>query len=271
MKTRSERKREAPPTESLHRLIAYQIYEDDSAPIRPAPRERGWMDRASRKFPYRCLPLVVANQYGWEILSTHHVRASWDGTSKAEGLHVENLCGDGPLHCYSHFGEGVLTFQIPFLFKTPDGWNLMVRGPTNSPKDGIAALDGIIETDWAHSTFTMNWRFTRACTVEFAVEEPICLFFPIQRGVLERFRGEIRMLEGNRELENKFREWSASRDRFLAGLEKGKPEVIAQGWQKDYLQTAKDKKPLAHPFANETSSARVELRDGNHDDSTGDF
>src|SRR5437762_11070709 len=130
-----------------------------------------------QKFPYRCLPLVVANQYGWEILSTHHVRASWDGTSKAKGLCVENLCGDGPLHCYSHFGEGVLTFQIPFLFKTPDGWNLMVRSPTNSPKDGIAALDGIIETDWAHSTFTMNWRFTRACTVEFAIGEPICLFF----------------------------------------------------------------------------------------------
>jgi len=38
---------------------------------------------------------------------------------------VENLCGDGPLHCRSHFGEGVLTFQMPFLFKTPDGWNLM--------------------------------------------------------------------------------------------------------------------------------------------------
>jgi uncharacterized protein DUF6065 len=267
MKTRSEHKREAPPTESLHRLVAYQINEDDSAPIRPAPRERRWMDDAQRKFPYRCLPLVVANQYGWEILSTHRIRASWDGTSKAEGLHVENLYGDGPLHCYSHFGEGALTFQIPFLFKTPDGWNLMVRGPTNSPKDGIAALDGIIETDWAHSTFTMNWRFTRACTVEFAVGEPICLFFPIQRGVLERFRGEIRMLEGDREFENKFREWSASRDRFLAGLEKGKPEVVAQGWQKDYMQNAKDKKPVAHPFANEKASTERERTDGNHDNS----
>jgi len=143
----------------------------------------------------------------------------------------------------------------------------MVRSPTNSPKDGITALDGIIETDWAHSTFTMNWRFTRACTVEFAVGEPICLFFPIQRGVLERFRGEIRMLEGDREFENKFREWSASRDRFLAGLEKGKPEMVAQGWQKDYMQNAKDKKPVAHPFANERSSTERERTDGNHDNS----
>jgi hypothetical protein len=267
MKTCSGRKAEALPAESLHKLIAYQIHEDDSAPVRPARRERKWMDDADRRFPYRCLPLVVANEYGWEILSTHHVRASWDGTSKTEGLYVENLCGNGRLHCHSHFGEGVLTFQIPFVFKTPEGWNLMIRGPTNSPKDGIVALDGIVETDWAHATFTMNWRFTRACTVEFALGEPICLFFPIQRGVLERFHGEFRMLETDRELENKFREWSASRDRFLWGLAKRKPEVVAQGWQRDYTQAAKDKKALAHPFTNQTSWAKLERRDGNHEDS----
>jgi len=250
MKTYSGPKGEARPSESRHKLIAYQIYEDDSAPIRPAPRERAWMEDADKKFPYRCLPLVIANQYGWEILSTHHIRATWDGTSELESLQVENLCGEGPSHWRSHFGEGVLTFQIPFLFKTPAGWNLMVRGPTNNPKDGIVALDAIIETDWAHSTFKMNWSFTRPCTVEFALGEPICLFFPIRRGALETFRAEFRMLETDQELENKFREWSASRDEFLLGLEKEKPEVLAQGWQKDYMQTAKDKKPLAHPFAN---------------------
>ena len=81
------------------------------------------------------------------------------------------------------------------------------------------------------------------------------------------FRGEFRMLESDRELENKFREWSASRDRFLSGLEKGKPEAVAQGWQKDYMQNAKDKKPLAHPFANQMSWTERERTDGNHDDS----
>jgi hypothetical protein len=61
------------------------------------------------------------------------------------------------------------------------------------------------------------------------------------------------MLEANQEFENKFREWSLSRDRFLSEFEKGKPEVVAQGWQKDYMRTAKDKKPLAHPFAHENA------------------
>jgi len=267
-KKRSSRKETVSSDESVRKVIAYQIHEDDTAPITPARRERKWMEEAEKKAPYRCLPLVVANQYGWEILSTHHFRATWDGTSGADGLVVENLSGDGELHATSHFGAGVLTFQIPFLFKTPDGWNLMVRGPTNNPKDGIAPLDGVVETDWAHSTFTMNWRFTRACTVEFARGEPICLFFPIQRGTLESFRGELRALESNPEFEKQYHEWSASRDRFLLGLEKEKPHIIAQGWQKEYFQEAKgEKKSLAAPFLNEISWMEPDATKKNHDGS----
>jgi hypothetical protein len=237
-------------------LIAYQVDANDHAPLRPARRERKWMDDTDQKFAYRCLPLVVANQFGWEILSTHHVRATWDGSSHPDGLRVENLSGDGPLHCRSHFGVGVLSFLVPFLFRTPPGWSLMVRGPTNSPKDGIAALDGIVETDWSHSTFTMNWRFTRACTVEFAIHEPICLFFPVQRGVLEQFAGEIRALASDPELDGKYRAWSASRDRFLDGLKAREPAFVEQGWQKDYMLGAKEKKPqfgVFRPFQPATS------------------
>jgi Family of unknown function (DUF6065) len=254
--------------EAVRKVIAYQIHEDDTAPIMPARRERKWMEEADRKAPYRCLPLVVANQYGWEILSTHHFRASWDGTSGPDGLVVENLSGDGDLHATSHFGAGVLTFQIPFLFRTPEGWNLMVRGPTNNPKDGIAPLDGIVETDWTRSTFTMNWRFTRECTVEFARGEPICLFFPIQRGTLESFRGELRALESDPEFEKQYHEWAASRDRFLLGLEKEKPHIVAQGWQKEYFQEAKgEKKSLARPFVNEISWMEPDATKKNHDGS----
>lgn len=255
-------------TDESLKVIAYQIHEDDSAPIRPARRERKWMEDAEKKFPYRCLPLVVANQYGWEIPSTHHIRAEWDGTSGPEGLTVENLSGDGVLHAVSHFGLGVLTFQIPFLFQTPEGWNLMVRGPTNNPKDGIVPLDGVVETDWTETTFTMNWRFTRAGTVEFAVGEPVCLFFPIQRLTLEKFRGELRALESNPELEKKYLEWSASRDRFLLGLEKQKPHIVAEGWQKEYFHAAKgEKKLLARPFVDEISWIEPDATKKNHEGS----
>jgi hypothetical protein len=263
---RTKRADAEPVSEAPLKITAFQIHEDDSAPIRPARRERKWMDDADKKSPYRCLPLVVANQYGWEILSTHHFRAVWDGTSTPDGLSVENLSGDGELHASSHFGAGVLTFNIPFLFQTPEGWNLMVRGPTNNPKDGIVPLDGIIETDWSHSTFTMNWRFTRAGTVEFALGEPICLFFPLQRGVLEKFRAELRTLESNPELDRRYQEWSVSRDRFLLGLHKEKPHIVAEGWQKEYFHDAKGpRKSVAAPFVDETSWMDPPKKNGDPD------
>src|SRR3712207_8402233 len=31
----------------------------------------------------------------------------------------------------SHFGSGILTWNLPFLFRTPPGYNLHVRGPAN--------------------------------------------------------------------------------------------------------------------------------------------
>jgi hypothetical protein len=218
-----------------------------TAPLVPAPRERKWMDDAVQKFPYRCLPLTMANQYGWEILSTHHYRATWNGHSRPDAIRVKTFSGDGGIHCHSHFGAGVLTFTLPFLFKTPPGWNLMVRGPTNSPKDGLIALDGIVETDWAHSTFTMNWRFTRACTVEFVVGEPICQFFPIERNAIATFKAQIRMLESSPKLHRKFLAWAANRIEFLRRLKKNDKDVVKQFGPNDYMKAAIERKPTVRP------------------------
>lgn len=247
MKSRRPR-RTATATSVSRRLIAYQITRRQTAPLVPAPRERQWMEDAAHKSPYRCLPLTMANQYGWEILSTYHVRATWNGRSRPEGIRVKTLSGKGGVHCHSHFGEGVLTFTLPFLFKTPPGWNLMVRGPTNSPKDGLIALDGIVETDWAHSTFTMNWRFTRVCTIEFVVGEPICQFFPIRRDAIGTFTAQIRMLKSSPRFRRKFLAWAASRNAFIRRLKKNDRDAVKQGWQKHYMKAAIEKKPSVRPI-----------------------
>jgi hypothetical protein len=235
-------------TNTTRNLIAYQISRKETAPLVPARRERKWMDDAAVKFSYRCLPLTMANQYGWEILSTRHLRATWDGQSHPEGIRVKTLHGGGGIHCHSDFGGGVLTFTVPFLIKTPPGWNLMVRGPTNSPKDGLVALDGIVETDWAHTTFTMNWRFTRACTVEFVVGEPVCQFFPIERNAIGAFKAQVRMLESNPKLHGKFLAWAASRKEVLRRLGKYDLDAVKQGLQKSYLKLAIEKKPSVRPI-----------------------
>ena len=71
------------------------------------------------------------------------------------------------------------------------------------------------------------------------------------------------MLESDPELNRKFREWSESRERHLWALAKRKPDAIAQTWQKEYLRTAKNKKSMARPFANEKPWIHPEGTDGN--------
>jgi hypothetical protein len=236
----------------VQKLQAYQIDPDDFLAIRAALRERPWMDETIERFAYRCLPMTMANQYGWEILCGCDIRATWDGAAHPDGLRIEQSDRQR-IRCNSHFGAGILTFQIPFLFQTSKDWNLMVRGPANHCKDGIAALDAIVETDWTHATFTMNWKFTRACTVEFSSGEPICLFFPIRRGMLETFKTEIRDLDSEPDLKRRYDQWSESRGRFITDLKQGDAEATKRKWEKQYTLLAKEKKHQTPPFTRRDS------------------
>src|SRR5579884_2111288 len=66
-------------------LRAYRI--EGGAPFRlaPAPVERGWMEQMHR-WPYRCLPMVIANQAGWVVLNTHAVFVRWDGGNEPTSI-----------------------------------------------------------------------------------------------------------------------------------------------------------------------------------------
>jgi hypothetical protein len=94
--------------------------------------------------------LLLANSLGWEVLCADAFTARWDGGDRPESVTTDKPIAQG------HFGAGILTFTLPWLFRTPLGWWLHVRGPANWPKDGIAPLEGLIETDRTAATFTMN-------------------------------------------------------------------------------------------------------------------
>ena len=81
---------------------------------------------------------------------------TWNGGLGADALKVEFFEKPKVAHAASHFGSGILTVTVGYLFRTPPGYNLYIRGPANLPKDGIAPLEGIVETDWSEATFTMN-------------------------------------------------------------------------------------------------------------------
>jgi len=137
----------------------------------------------------------------------------------------------------SHFGHGILTFHLPCLFRTEPGSSLMVQGPINRPRDGIAALAGIIETDWSPYSFTMNWIFTQPdISVRFEKGEPYCHIFPVQLGAMETIEPELRLLSENPELKREHDAWTASRAKFNTDLKEPGSGAQAEKWQKLYYR-----------------------------------
>lgn len=202
--------------------------------IRPAPLERDWMNATNQRFAYRCLPLAIANAHGWEILCPQTTIAVWDGGDGMDAIRVEGEAGATP-SAVSHFGHGVLTFHVPAIFRTEPGWDLFVTGPVNAPRDAIAPLSGVVETDWAPFSFTMNWRFTRSAQrVRFEKGEPFCHVFPVRRGLLEEVEPAVRNLSSDPDLERRYREWTASRESFNRDLKQPGSEAREARWQKNY-------------------------------------
>lgn len=238
-------------TEAPLPLIAYERGGAGEVSVIAGPLDRDWMDATPNRFAYRCLPLLIANQSGWMILNTFGFTATWNGGSGKEAISIE-FDDDVPgrvQYAISHFGNGVLTFSIPYLFRTPPGFNMHVRGPANMPKDGIAALEGIVETDWSDATFTMNWKFTRPnLRIRFDEDEPIAMISPLRRGEVERFRPVFRALEADRETEEGFIAFTESRNQFIKALDAREREAAGQGWQRHYMrgQTVTGKRAREH-------------------------
>jgi hypothetical protein len=217
------------------KLTAYRL-DDDDLSIRPAPLEREWMDNTINRNAYRCLPLNIANGHGWEILCDNGLTAIWNGTNGLDAVFVQSDRGGEPF-AVSHFGHGILTFHVNCLFATDPDVDLMVQGPINRPKDGISPLSGIVETDWAPYSFTMNWIFTRpGHSVRFEKGEPFCHVFPIRRGEIETVVPEIKPISTDAERSRHHEVWSASRARFNADLRKPESEAAQEQWQKHYFR-----------------------------------
>lgn len=207
------------------KLTAYRITPLE-LPIVTADPTRPWMEFHDR-FPYRCLPLTIANGSGWEILFNTDVRLQWDGGLTTTALRMLTT-GPEASWCTSHFGNGILTMNLPYLFRTPPGVDLWVRGPVNSPRADIAPLEGIVETWWLPFTFTMNWQcLAKNQVIEFKKGDVACRIVPCPHGYLQQFDTDVVGLAENPELQRQYSVWNRSRtehNRTIKGAD----------WQKHY-------------------------------------
>jgi hypothetical protein len=166
-------------------LKALRLLEDgwgEGWALRPAPVRRHWMSEQPNA--YQCLPMVVANQWGWQVLCPTDVRVAWDGSPDPSGLRVE-VDPKWERSIRSHFGRGIVTFSPPWLFRTPAGWDLYVKGPSNRWKFNCVPLEGVVETWWLNYTFTLNWKVVEPGEVAFARGESLGQLVPVPHATFD--------------------------------------------------------------------------------------
>jgi hypothetical protein len=201
--------------------------------------------------------LNIANAYGWEILCPAGFKARWNGGTAKGAVSVEPDPG-ATAPALGHFGHGILTFHVPCLFETDPGVDLFVTGPLNRPKDAIAPLTGVIETDWAPYSFTMNWQFTRAdFTIRFNKGEPFCHVFPIAREALEAVEPRLHRLSEAPDLERRHKQWAQARGNFNTELLRPGSQAAEQRWQKMYFR---GREPTGEPGRVEGHRNRLRLK-----------
>ncbi len=203
--------------------------------------ERPWMSNTPQRFAYRCLPLTIMNQTGWWITNPVGFTAFWQGGTAPGSMQFQfDAAGETWSQWINNqFGEGVITWNTPFLFRTrPRGSRLLVCGPVNHFKANAHPLTALIESDWMSMSFTMNYKLMIPhYPVRFEAGEPLFQAIPIVSNIcsdLEKSAVSFQHLADDPELYKAYHEWDKGRREFHQQKVRG--EVRPDGWQRDYFQ-----------------------------------
>ena len=142
---------------------------------------------------YNCLPLTIGNQYGFIIKSEYSFSVIWNGGDRLEDTLLlfekdpKTLIDFYP-RIESHFGHGILTVNMPYIFRTPPGVNLMTINPPNMIMPNITVMTGVIESDNLRRNFTFNLKVQQPnVEVFFPAGTPLAGFIPIPRNFADGF------------------------------------------------------------------------------------
>lgn len=222
-------------------LRAYEIYGPvDGLEIVPAHPQRDWMNASVMEHQpdpnkveighaNRCLPLLMANQIGWNIVNKipFMVTSMPDGHMLYHWEHGQARVG-APRNNFRF--ENMLTWPLPWTFETPPGWDLLLMPPPNVRLPvGVNALTALVETDHVAASFTYNWHVPPQTSIWVEAGAIVCRLLPYQTGELEKFGFEI--------VHNQhpdYAEWQS--DRTAAMQRSIKPPYV---WERSYFKVAK--------------------------------
>jgi len=206
--------------------------------IKKPSRKRDWF---TPHF-YHCLPLAIANQYGFEIITAYSFNIFWNGGELTTDTNISPIITEDFYDILllqdvrSHFGYGIVTIHSTIIPRTPPGVNLLVTGPINTILPNITSLTGVIESDNIRNTFTVNFKVNQPnVLIHIPKGTPIATLVPIPRYFGDKFE-----LKDGKEIfgEELFKEeeevyWLQTNRRTSENLKVDTGEIIQK--DKDYF------------------------------------
>ena len=141
---------------------------------------------------YYCLPLTIANQYGFVVKAATDLEIYYPGEESPASVKV----GDGlnltdrfrPQKYFTNFLNGVVTIENNFQLRTPPNVNLMVIQPPNYFINGIHCMSGVVEADNLSRTFSFNLKVTEpGKKIKIKKGQWLAAFIPVPRFYVDSF------------------------------------------------------------------------------------
>jgi hypothetical protein len=195
---------------------------NESFPIVSAKKQRNWMN--DNVHAYRCVPLSIANTFGWDIFLPKDLDVEWNGRNQNKDLKIyENA------HLYeSHFGSGTFTIQVAYTWKTSEDYQIMVMPYPNPDQYDIVSLTAIVETDRLMYPWFLTCKVTRPGRYKLKAGTPIARVIPIK--VKDTVDCNINLTSEPKEY-REYREWQADM--------RNKIDRTKEDWQKFYHKVAR--------------------------------
>lgn len=146
-----------------------------------------------REHAYLCLPLTIANQYGFVVKAAYDFEVFWPGGNLPAYVNtyneIENNKGGNIQNIFTNFESGIISLEHNFVLRTPPGINLMTIQPPNYFIPGIHVMSGVVETDNLRRSFTFNLKVTTPKQIiKIKKGDWLSGFIPIKRYEVEKYK-----------------------------------------------------------------------------------
>jgi len=137
---------------STMELYLMEKYDKSLLPKKPEIYLNWWEeDPKTKNHAKFCMPLLIANGLGYDILSPATFEIEWDGDEKHDAnVNIIDRCSHGFVD--NHSAHGSFTVQAQFVPKTEEGYYTYIKGIPNIRRP-FSVMEGLIESWWNPAHF----------------------------------------------------------------------------------------------------------------------